>query len=100
MADQDGTQYSAAYLAEDRRPALLSVAITFLVLSTSAVILRFVSRRIGRVGFQHDDIYIILGWIFYVALISVAIGTSPSSPSLSTEHSLDDVMQETCTMAA
>ncbi|KAF4156289.1 hypothetical protein CNMCM6936_007407 [Aspergillus lentulus] len=74
MADQDGTQHSVAYLAEDRRPALLSVAITFLVLSTSAVILRFVSRRIGRVGFQHDDIYIILGWIFYVALISVAIG--------------------------
>ncbi|KAH2970783.1 hypothetical protein KXW00_000009 [Aspergillus fumigatus] len=74
MADQDGTQYSAAYLAEDRQPTLLSVAITFLVLSTSAVILRFVSRRIGRVGFQHDDIYIILGWLFYVALISVAIG--------------------------
>ncbi|KAF7117557.1 hypothetical protein CNMCM5793_006609 [Aspergillus hiratsukae] len=74
MADQDGTQYSPAYLAEDRRPALLSVAITFLVLSTSAVILRFVSRRIGRVGWHHDDIYIILGWIFYVALISVAMG--------------------------
>lgn len=99
MADQDGTQYSAAYLAEDRQPTLLSVAITFLVLSTSAVILRFVSRRIGRVGFQHDDIYIILGWLFYVALISVAIGTSPAS--LSEECSLDDdVMQETCAMAA
>ncbi|EAW07822.1 uncharacterized protein ACLA_025390 [Aspergillus clavatus NRRL 1] len=74
MADHNIVQYSPAYLAEDRRPALLSVAVAFLVLGTVAVILRFVSRRIGRVGWHHDDIFIVAGWIFYVAFIAVAIG--------------------------
>ncbi|KAJ5690741.1 hypothetical protein N7462_005133 [Penicillium macrosclerotiorum] len=73
MADET-TSYSQAYLNESRQPMLISIAILFMAASTTIVILRFVSRRIGEVGLHREDIFILLGWAFYMAFIGVAIG--------------------------
>ncbi|RAL07151.1 uncharacterized protein BO97DRAFT_326969, partial [Aspergillus homomorphus CBS 101889] len=64
---------------ETRQPLLYAVFSSFLVLSTLAVILRFISRSIARVGQHRDDIFIVIGWALYMAFIGVAIGDVKTS---------------------
>ncbi|PWY82062.1 integral membrane protein [Aspergillus heteromorphus CBS 117.55] len=56
------TEYSQAYLNESRQRDLWAVSICFLVLETIAVGLRFLSKRLGRVKWGLDDVFILLGY--------------------------------------
>ncbi|OOF91917.1 hypothetical protein ASPCADRAFT_210824 [Aspergillus carbonarius ITEM 5010] len=65
---------STAYLEQTRQPKLYAILITFTVLSTLAVILRFISRSIGSVGFRRDDVLILVGWAIFMCFIGIGIG--------------------------
>ena len=71
---------STAYLEQTRQPKLYAILITFTVLSTLAVILRFISRSIGSVGFRRDDVLILVGWAIFMCFIGIGIGISPPIP--------------------
>ncbi|KAJ5937100.1 integral membrane protein [Penicillium verhagenii] len=60
--------YPDVYLDENRQPIVISVAIIFLVLESTTLILRQLSKRIGGVCMGWDDLLIGLGYIFCTAL--------------------------------
>ena len=49
----------AVYGDENRALKLLILSVVFLFLATSAVALRFISRRVKRVGLAADDYWVI-----------------------------------------
>ncbi|KAL4925822.1 uncharacterized protein BDV17DRAFT_294091 [Aspergillus undulatus] len=63
---------------ETRQPLVLSTYIVFTALSSAAVILRFVSRRIGSVAWQRDDIPILLGWLYTADLQDPLLVAQPT----------------------
>ncbi|KAE8373315.1 hypothetical protein BDV26DRAFT_301162 [Aspergillus bertholletiae] len=67
-------EYSDAYLAETRQPMILTVTVIFVALTTIALILRFISHRIGNVRGHLDDVFIVVGWLFYLAFVGITIG--------------------------
>ncbi|OJJ75777.1 hypothetical protein ASPBRDRAFT_38076 [Aspergillus brasiliensis CBS 101740] len=56
-----------------KQPLLYGVMILFMILSTIAIVLRFLSRRIGRIRWSRDDALIISAWVatmaFYVIML-------------------------------
>ncbi|PYH92142.1 hypothetical protein BO71DRAFT_357940 [Aspergillus ellipticus CBS 707.79] len=64
---RDPDEASSSYNTQTRQPVLYIVSVFFIALTTLAVGLRFLSRRIGRVRARVDDILILCGWVFSVA---------------------------------
>ncbi|KAL2819222.1 hypothetical protein BJX63DRAFT_31785 [Aspergillus granulosus] len=58
---------------ETRQSLLLSVSILFIILSTIATALRYISRRIGNLGWHREDVLILLGWLLLLAFIGANI---------------------------
>ncbi|PYI04434.1 hypothetical protein BO78DRAFT_295877, partial [Aspergillus sclerotiicarbonarius CBS 121057] len=85
---------SSAYLEQTRQPKLYAILITFMVLSTLAVILRFISRSIGGVGFHRDDVLILVGWAIYMSFIGIGIGDIVHSGLGLHEARISDAMLE------
>ena len=70
-------QYPPGYLEEYIGQPLLSLSITFIVLETVCVALRFCARRIGKVSWGADDTLIIPGFVFCIAVCASIIGEYP-----------------------
>lgn len=88
MADEAAI-YSQSDLEDTRQPLVLSVSITLLILTTVAIILRHISRRIAKIPWRSDDIFVALGWIFFSGLAALAIGTYTLPLSLHSFAHLD-----------
>ena len=56
-------KYQAARLHEDRRPTIHAVNMTLVVLCTTAVVLRLLSRRIMKAPLLADDYVTIMGLV-------------------------------------
>ncbi|KAL4942729.1 hypothetical protein BDV06DRAFT_211620 [Aspergillus oleicola] len=61
---------------ESRQPLLRAICILFIVSSTITIVLRFISRRIGKVSWRREDGIMLLGWLLLQALIGVVLGTA------------------------
>ncbi|PWY66352.1 integral membrane protein [Aspergillus sclerotioniger CBS 115572] len=61
MATTEG--YSEAYLHETRQRGLIAIIVLFIVLETLTLVLRQVSKRLGRIRLDWDDLLITLGWV-------------------------------------
>lgn len=61
----DEAQYQLAHIDDNKRVAMATPYIVSLTISFLAVIMRFVSRRIGRAKYGADD------WIMLVALVNM-----------------------------
>lgn len=55
--------YQKEHINESRVPTLLGSGITCLGLAVIAVVLRFISRRLGRIKYEYDDWLIIPGLV-------------------------------------
>ncbi|KNG87281.1 hypothetical protein ANOM_004939 [Aspergillus nomiae NRRL 13137] len=62
MNSRHSNETSSGSSYESKQPVLYAITIIFMVLETTAVILRFVSRRIGKVSWSRDDALIIASW--------------------------------------
>ncbi|KAF7621592.1 hypothetical protein AFLA_011886 [Aspergillus flavus NRRL3357] len=67
MKSRDTNEASSSSYYESKQPILYSITVLFMVLETIAVILRFVSRRIGKVSWSRDDSLIIVSWVMTIA---------------------------------
>ena len=70
------SSYSREYLLEYNGNSLLAIAILFIILVSTCVGLRFYARRLGRVKWGVDDILIIPGTFFCLAVCICALGKS------------------------
>ena len=61
----DQAQYQLAHINDSKRAAFLAAYIVSVSTSLLAIIMRFVSRRIGRTKYGADD------WIMLVALVLI-----------------------------
>lgn len=64
-----------------------------MVLETIAVILRFVSRRIGKVSWSRDDSLIIVSWVMTIAFDVTILGRpnqAVTAMEWTTNHCLDN----------
>ena len=61
-------------LEGDKRSMLYIVVGIFIGLDTIAVVLRFISRRIGRVRWNSDDALVYLGLFFTLAFNILVLG--------------------------
>lgn len=78
MATTEG--YSEAYLHESRQKGLIAVIVLFIVLETLTLILRQVSKRLGRIRLDWDDLLITLGWVLCTVVNATSLGmSSPAS---------------------
>jgi hypothetical protein len=68
-------QLPPGYLEETRQPQIYRENIVLIVLTTTIVALRFVSRRISRISWKFDDTMIFLGWASFTIFASVFMGT-------------------------
>ncbi|KAJ5100282.1 integral membrane protein [Penicillium angulare] len=59
---------------ETKQPVILFVCIFFAIVTTLMVALRLVSRRISEIGWNREDVLVVIGWVFYIALIGIVIG--------------------------
>ncbi|PYH35668.1 uncharacterized protein BO87DRAFT_457846 [Aspergillus neoniger CBS 115656] len=60
-------------LTASKQPLLYGMNILFIILSTIAIVLRFISRRIGRVRWGRDDTLIVLAWVATMAFFVIMI---------------------------
>lgn len=67
-------EYSEEFLQESRQDMFYIVCAVFMVLQSTAVALRFVSKGIGRMKFGWDDALIILSYMLCMAIASGGIG--------------------------
>ncbi|CRG83763.1 hypothetical protein PISL3812_01119 [Talaromyces islandicus] len=67
------SQESPGYLAQSRQDAVRGVAAIFVALDTIAIVLRFTSKRIGRVKFGWDDGWITCGYLCSIAIIACSL---------------------------
>ncbi|KAE8423711.1 hypothetical protein BDV36DRAFT_279210 [Aspergillus pseudocaelatus] len=67
MKSRDTNRVSSSPSYESKQAVLCSITIIFMILETIAVILRFVSRRIGKVSWSRDDTLIIISWVVTIA---------------------------------
>ncbi|KAE8143895.1 hypothetical protein BDV38DRAFT_232267 [Aspergillus pseudotamarii] len=67
MKSRDTNRVSSSPSHESKQAVLYSITIIFMILETIAVILRFVSRRIGQVSWSRDDTLIIISWVVTIA---------------------------------
>ena len=70
------TSFPPGFLNENRQAEIYGVAVLFLVLVTVAAVLRFCARRIGHVRRNWDDVFVVVGYVLFVALTGACIGTS------------------------
>lgn len=68
------SQESPGYLAQSRQDAVRGVAAIFVALDTIAIVMRFTSKRIGRVKFGWDDGWITCGYLCSLAIIACSLG--------------------------
>ena len=62
--------YQEAHIRENKGPVLIGTCVMLLALSTTAVVLRILSRRIKRVKLAADDHLIFLAQVSYTLNIS------------------------------
>ncbi|KAE8357286.1 hypothetical protein BDV27DRAFT_151449 [Aspergillus caelatus] len=67
MKSRDTNRVSSSPSYESKQAVLYFITIIFMILETMAVILRFVSRRIGKVSWSRDDTLIIISWVVTIA---------------------------------
>lgn len=65
-------QYQLAHIDDNKSVAMATAYIVSLTISFLAVIMRFLSRRIGRANYGADD------WIMLVALVNMFFLIAPS----------------------
>ena len=65
-------RYQLAHVNDSKRKSMAAAYIISYLISFSAVIMRFVSRRIGRIPYHSDD------WSIVVALVSYHFRWLPS----------------------
>lgn len=72
--EQIATQYSPEYLEEYNGYGLYVLTITFIIVETLCVSLRFYSRKLGNVPWGADDTLIIPGAILCLAICACCLG--------------------------
>ncbi|MCJ1467815.1 hypothetical protein MMC07_006440 [Pseudocyphellaria aurata] len=77
------TQSPPGYSKEYNGGAVIAVATVFIALEVVVVVLRFWSRRIGKIAWGADDALIIPGAIFCLGVIFVGLGEQ--SPGMNSE---------------
>ena len=79
---------------ETRQPKLYITCGVFMVLSTVAVALRFVSRRLVRIKWHREDTLMLLSWMCFIAYAIITIG-KPSFGMIRS-HCLTNGQQPMC----
>lgn len=67
MASDASIGDQESHISDDRLPILLAVFILCLIISYAAVLLRFVSRRLGKNSLKTDD------WMAFASLVCVGV---------------------------
>ncbi|KAI9035968.1 uncharacterized protein KD926_002580 [Aspergillus affinis] len=73
MEAKEHEDFTPGSLDESRQPKVYITAGVFIVLSTCAVALRFLARRISRVPWHRDDILILISWVWFMAFVTTTI---------------------------
>lgn len=74
--------YSEDYLRQTQQPVIYGICSALIVIETLAVALRFVSKVVGRLRWGVDDLFIALGLLINLAIVTCAIGKQDPSPAL------------------
>jgi hypothetical protein len=70
----DTGQLSPEFFNESKQATIYGVCSACICVNTIAVALRFIARRIGRIGWKLDDFFILLAYVFCMALAVSSIG--------------------------
>jgi hypothetical protein len=74
--------YPPGYLEEYNGQPLFAVSVAFIVLEIFFVAVRFWSRKIGKIRFGYDDVFILIGAPFCLGICFCSLGGWPPAPSL------------------
>lgn len=73
--------YSEEYLRQTQQPVMYGVCSALIVIETLAVAIRFVSKVVGRLRWGVDDLFIVLGLLVNLAIVTCVIGKQDLSPA-------------------
>ena len=65
--------FDAAYLAQNRGPAVIAVISVFAAVATITVVLRLISRKVSQVPLWWDDFFIVFALVSTVNLRGVPL---------------------------
>jgi hypothetical protein len=66
--------YPEDYLQQNKQPLMYGICSFLMITEIIAVILRFLSKRVGGLRWGIDDLYLLLGLLLNLAIASCVIG--------------------------